>query len=59
MKMWTAMMRLNQRYDAWALRMASRMAVDIDRRFADGAERETVTHLNVWDLLSKRRRPTR
>lgn len=54
MKLWTAMMRLNQRYDAWALRNAGKFAADLDRGFGDGAERDAKTHLSVWDLLSKK-----
>jgi hypothetical protein len=59
MKIWTAMKRLNRRYDAWALRAAGRFVADLDRRFGDDAERGTTTHLNVWDLLSKKRGPGR
>ena len=59
MKIWTATKRLNQRYDAWAMRTSSRIVANLDRRFRSGAERDAKKHLSVWDLLSKKREPGR
>ena len=52
MKIWTAMRRLNQSYDAWAIRA-------LDHRGVDSSKPEAKKHISVWDLLSHPRDPVR
>lgn len=59
MKIWTAMKRLNQSYDAWAIRAANKVVDDLDHRGADSRKPETKKHISVWDLLPNRRDPVR
>jgi hypothetical protein len=59
MKLWIAMKRLNERYDAWATRTANRIVADLDRRPRDGGKPERRRQLSVWDLLSQNREPER
>jgi hypothetical protein len=54
MKIWTAMKRLNRRYDAWALRMANGIVANLDRGPEDGT-RERKRPISVWDLLPRKR----
>jgi hypothetical protein len=58
MKIWTAMKRLNQSYDAWMIRAANKVVDDLDHRGVD-RKPETRKHISVWDLLSSRRDPVR
>jgi hypothetical protein len=41
MEIWTAMKRLNQSYDAWAIRAANKVVDDLDRRGAESRKPET------------------
>lgn len=59
MKIWTAMKRLNQSFDAWAIRAANKIVDDLDHRGVDSRKPETKNHISVWDLLSNRRNPVR
>jgi len=59
MKIWTAMKRLNQSYDAWVIRAANKVVDDLDHRGMDRRNPETKKHISVWDLLSNRRDPAR
>ncbi|MGO8918238.1 MAG: hypothetical protein ACLQJR_20245 [Stellaceae bacterium] len=59
MKIWPAMKRLNQRYDAWARRTATRVVAELDRSGENGRKSETKRYIGVWDLLSKNREPGR
>jgi hypothetical protein len=55
MKIWTAMKRLNERYDAWAIRAANNVVDNIDHRSASHGTPEAKTHMSVRDLLPHRR----
>jgi hypothetical protein len=55
MKLWSALKRLNQRYDAWALAAANRAVAALDRSSESGAKPEARRSVNVWDLLSSDR----
>ena len=59
MKIWTAMKRLHQSYDAWAIRAANKVVDDLDHRGVDSRKPETKSHISVWDLLSNRRDSSR
>jgi hypothetical protein len=59
MRIWTAMKRLNQSYDAWVIRAANRVVDDLDHRGVDSRKPETESNISVWDLLSNRRNPVR
>jgi hypothetical protein len=59
MRIWTAMKRLNQSYDAWVIRAANRVVDDLDHRGVDSRKPETKSNISVWDLLSNRRNPVR
>jgi hypothetical protein len=54
MKIWTAIKRLNQRWDASATRAANKMVDDLDRRRQDGSKPGVKKHISLWDLLPKR-----
>jgi hypothetical protein len=53
------MKRLNQRYDAWAMRAANKVVDDLDHRREDGSKSKAKKHISVWDLLPNRRDPGR
>jgi hypothetical protein len=59
LKIWTAMKRLNQRYNAWAARAADSFVAGIDRRYREGRSPGTRRHITVWDLLPQKRDPGR
>jgi hypothetical protein len=59
MKIWSAMKRLNQRYNAWATHTANRIVADLDRSPRDGCKPERKRQLSVWDLLSQNCEPGR
>jgi hypothetical protein len=58
MKIWTAMKRLNDRYDAWAMHTANKVVDALDHRGEDSKKPRTKKHLSVWDLLPNRRDPS-
>jgi hypothetical protein len=58
MKVWTAMKRLNHRYDAWAMQTADKVVDTLDHRGEDSKKPSTKKHLSVWDLLPDRRDPS-
>ena len=59
MKIWTAMKRLNQSYDAWAARVANKVVDDLDHRGVKSRKPEAKKLISIWDLLSNRRDPVR
>ena len=57
MKIWTALKRLNQRYDAWAMHTADSFVAGIDRSYREKKSPGTKRHITVWDLLPGKRDP--
>lgn len=55
MKVWTALKRLNHRFDCWSAHAADKIVTDLDGA-GDKQEPDTKRHVNVWDLLVKDRR---
>jgi hypothetical protein len=58
MKIWTAMKRLNHRYDVWAMHTANKVVDALDHRGEDSKKPRAKKHLSVWDLLPNRCDPS-
>ncbi len=55
-KIWTAMKRLNRRYDEWQARAAAGIVAELDHP-SDKKAARSKRHISVWDLLSDNREP--
>ena len=55
MKIWSAMRRLNRRYDAWQARAAAGIVAKLDHPRDLGDAVPSNRPISVWDLLSTKR----
>jgi hypothetical protein len=51
MKIWTAMKRLKQSYDAWAIRAANKVVDDLDQRGVDNRKPEP-RNISAYGIFS-------